>query len=330
MWFNQLMGFEEESPDQVRKNIAIEDKCLVSKINGQSYTFGQLEVAKLEDIRRRAEKLLKTSDQKIVVSEILADVKKLHTDPQNANAVFQAASQFNLLEMPQPYVTPESGVDGYEDDYTQGPACAIAAGAGTIFRNYFANVNGKIGQTSDHQIDCLEALGKALGNTNNELWKMQNGYAFATLTGLEKIHNTIEKIDEATYESLLGKLKIGIQWDTQVTISDCTHNVTQAYCSGLPIAYSNIPQNKWAQFAQLILNATYEATFYTGLLNYEKTGNPKIYLTLVGSGVFGNNINWIVDAIDRAISIFFHTPLEVSIVSYGRSNPNLQDLINKE
>lgn len=74
---------------------------------------------------------------------------------QNAGALFQVASQFNLLEMQSHHNTPESGVGIYGSDSTQGPACAIASGAGTIYRNYFVPVNGQIGQSKDNQIDCL-------------------------------------------------------------------------------------------------------------------------------------------------------------------------------
>ena len=34
-------------------------------------------------------------------------------------------------------MTPEDGVTRYKDDPTQGPACAIAASAATMYRNYF-------------------------------------------------------------------------------------------------------------------------------------------------------------------------------------------------
>jgi hypothetical protein len=36
--------------------------------------------------------------------------------------------------MVSPRVTPEDGVGIYDLDRTQGPACAVAAGAGTIYR----------------------------------------------------------------------------------------------------------------------------------------------------------------------------------------------------
>jgi hypothetical protein len=52
-------------------------------------------------------------------------MRRMHRLPENAGALFQVASQFNLLEMVSPSVTPEDGVTRYQDDHTQGPACAI-------------------------------------------------------------------------------------------------------------------------------------------------------------------------------------------------------------
>ena len=81
----------------------------------------------------------------------------------SAGALFQVASQFNLLEMTGPEVSPEDGITRYQHDRTQGPACAIAAGAATIYRNYFAPVGGGHGQTAKRQFDGLADLGEALG-----------------------------------------------------------------------------------------------------------------------------------------------------------------------
>ena len=69
------------------------------------------------------------------------------------------ASQFNVLEMISEHVTPEEGVTRYAWDRTQGPACAIAAGAATIYRNYFVPVGDGVGQTADRQIDALAGVG---------------------------------------------------------------------------------------------------------------------------------------------------------------------------
>ena len=55
---------------------------------------------------------------------VCGDVRQMNRQPANAGALFQVASQFNLLEMTGPAVTPEEGVTRYQGDPTQGPACA--------------------------------------------------------------------------------------------------------------------------------------------------------------------------------------------------------------
>jgi len=241
MWFETLTGFSEESPEQVRQNIVFDGDVLKSRINGKEYYCGLLEVLSLAELRDRANKLGGNSG-KLSVREVIADVQQLHLEKSNTGSLFQVASQFNLLEMISPNITPEHGVGGYEYDRTQGPACAIAAGAATIYRNYFVNINGALGQTANNQIDCLADIGAALGNSNNHLWEMKNGYALASLEGLIEINSKIESSTEAEIDELRKLLRIGIQWDTEVTLENSKHKVTQAYCSALPVAYSQHPR----------------------------------------------------------------------------------------
>jgi len=256
-------------------------------------------------------------------------VQDLHINEVNANSLFQVASQFNLLEMTSPNVTPEYGVGIYENDFTQGPACAVAAGAGTIYRNYFVKVNGQIGQSATNQIDCLKDIGAALGNQDNRLWEMRNGYALPSRSGLAEISNRLEALNEKEFDELRKLLRIGIQWHTQVTLNDCKHKVSQAYCSALPVAYSDRFSDLWTKFAQLVLEASYEATICSAILNWRKNGNNKLFLTLLGGGAFGNQIDWIVAAIQRALNIYKNVELDVAIVSYGSSKPYIQKLVNQ-
>jgi hypothetical protein len=82
--------------------------------------------------------------------------------------------------MTGPNLTPEDGVTRYQHGHTHGPACAIAAGAATIYRNYFVPVAGGIGQTAKRQLDGLGVVGEALSGTVGrpiaDLWHMRNGY----------------------------------------------------------------------------------------------------------------------------------------------------------
>jgi hypothetical protein len=325
MWFEKLTGFYEESPAQVRENLTVEDGVLKSLVNGEEYKCGLLETPSLGELRNRVFNS-KIPNRTISVKEVVSDVQTLHCDKSNSGSLFQVASQFNLLEMPSPQITPEQGVGDYENDHTQGPACAVAAGAGTIYRNYFADVNGKKGQSFDNQIDCLADLGKALGNSDNHLWEMKNGYAFASEFGLREIASKIRLMSEHEIDDLRKLLRIGVQWDTEVTISNSKHTVSQAYCSALPVAYSQLSAKLWVEFARIILEASYEATICAGILNYLNTGNNKLYLTLIGGGVFGNEMNWIIDALHRSLLLYKDVGLDVAIVS-RRTNSHIQELV---
>ena len=328
MWFETLTGFPEESPQQVRENITIDGKALKSRVNGKVLVCGQLETPSLAELRERVHS---TGHEvgKISVREVVANVQHLHTNESNAGSLFQVASQFNLLEMVSPNVTPERGVGIYENDRTQGPACAVAAGAGTIYRNYFATVNGQTGQSGRNQIDCLADIGAVLGNSESRLWEMRNGYALASHSGLVEISNRLRVSSESELDGLRQLLRIGIQWSTQVTLNDSKHTVSQAYCSALPVAYSHHSSNLWAEFARLVLEASYEATICTAILNSIRNGNNRLFLTLLGGGAFGNETDWIIRGIQRALNLYKHVDLDVAIVSYGSSKQYVQQLINQ-
>ncbi len=328
MWFKQLTGFEEESPENVRAKIEIKDDTLISRINSQKFTFGKLDIPTLEQLRKESYKI-DSYNSKIQVREIIADVKDLHNQQENANALFQVASQFNLLEMINPNITPELGIDRYEYDRTQGPICAIACGAGTIFRNYFIDINEQIGQTEKNQIDCLDLIGKELDNEELNLWTMKNGYALVSQNGLLTINKKLAQLNEMDRENLKGKLKTGIQWNTEVTISKTKHKVSQIYCSALPVAYSHIESFYWESFSRVILEALYESTLYAGMLNMENHNSNSVFLTLVGGGAFGNDEDWILESMQKAIRKFKNVPLDIKIVSYGTSNLNLKKCIEE-
>ena len=180
-------------------------------------------------------------------------VQSLIADPQNADAVFQAASQFNCLEMVGPGVSPRRGIAIYVDDPTQGPKCALACPAGTVYRNYLCGKH--FAGQGDVQIDCLADVGSVVGNTNECIWKMQNGYCLPTTpaamrelnqasspTAASFVHaGTVRdgaasarhvqtqltrratskwtqrlKNDPQLYQAAAAALRVGVHWDTSV------------------------------------------------------------------------------------------------------------------
>ena len=322
MWFETLTGFREAEVADVAAQFAVDGHRITSLANGRTMRCGRFETPSLGELRDRCRKATAGAGT-LTVHEVVAGVRELHADPANAGALFQVASQFNTLEMVSPSVTPDDGIDRYENDRTQGPACAVACGAGTIYRNYLAPVAGGIGQAHDRQVDCLADLGAALGV---EI-EMRNGYAFPTGAQLDDIRDRLSGAYDETRNALMAHLRIGMQWDTEVTVLDAGHTLTQAYCSALPVAYAEHATERWEPFARLVLDAAYEATLSAAVLNSQQTGNRTVYLTLLGGGVFGNQRSWIVRAIERAIALFARADLDVAIVSYGSTNPDLRGIV---
>jgi hypothetical protein len=320
-WFEKLTGFREEGYELTRSRLLVEDDELVSTLNPKRYGIGTLEVPTLAELRSRIEI---PTGQRNTVRCVIGEARSMHADPELEGALFQVASQFNLLEMTGPGVTPEDGVTRYSSDHTQGPACAVAAGAATIYRNYFARVGGESGQTRDRQIDGLasvgEALSRRLGRPVSELWKMRNGYALCTVDGLDAISRLLQESDEELRDGLRGELAIGVHRDVEVTdVREGSRRlVSQAFCSALPVAYGEGPSSMWEAFARLVLEAAYEATLLTAVERSCAGASNIVLLTRVGGGVFGNADEWIDEAIVRALSIVDGAGLDVRLVSYGQ------------
>ncbi len=353
-WFERLTGFPEADYAATRARLAVEGRELVSRVDGRRHGIGALELPSLAELRGRAADAGCTGGG-TRLRVVVGDVRAMHRDPVHAGATFQVASQFNLLEMTGPEVTPEHGVTRYASDPTQGPACAIAAGAATVYRNYFAPVGDGVGQTRDRQLDALADLGAALsaalGRPVASLWSMRNGYALCTRDGLAAIDAHLASLDEPGLDALRARLRIGAHRDVEVTDvgpedaaqaravhaglahagpAGVAHAglartdprgavrpvVSQAFCSALPVAYSGLPQGAWARFARLVLEAAYEATLLEAALNAHRGASRTVLLTRLGGGAFGNDDAWIDAAIVRAMACA-GGGLDVAIVSYG-------------
>lgn len=205
----------------------------------------------------------------------------------------------------------------------EGPACAIAAGAATIYRNYFAPVAGGVGQTRERQIDGLAdmgaALSGALGRPVGALWSLRNGYALGTSEGLAAIGDHLRSSSEGERDRLRALLRIGVHADVEVTDGGSADRprVSQAFGSALPVAYSRQAASLWAPFAQLVLEAAYEATLWAGVLNARRGASNIVLLTRLGGGAFGAADAWIDAAMTRALTLARDFALDVRLVSYG-------------
>ena len=255
--------------------------------------------------------------------------------------VFQAASQFNLLEMMNDNIQPENGISYYPDDNTQGPRVALTSPIGTFFRNYLIYQGAP--QTFESQFNTLSKLLNVFGfkevktapNKGEYLYK--NGYCF--------INPTPEQSNSAqTRQDLFDEyLTVGVQWDSPLLI-DYTKKLCQVYCSGLPFGHYASNYNLYLNkddyrarikpFAIGILKAAFKCTLQVAVNKLDTIQAGKritVYLTPVGGGAFNNPMEWIVEALINALIDFRQYPLDIEMVLYigGEIKP-AQELLDNQ
>ena len=348
-WFEDTFGFKEGTYEETQRTLMAMQTSSSDPSRKLRWTtapnetpievtFGSFVTPTVQELRDECTRLRKnhastdSEFKQISWRNVEGSVLDLLADPDNEGAVFQAASQFNCLEFVNQSAIPEIGITKYCNDLTQGPACAMVCGPGTAFRNYLVNMgNGDKGQREESQINTLQPIMDKLTECNNGSsthLHVKNGYA---LVG-EKEMRDLHKLIHSHQDELTGLLQVGIQRDTEVTYPILTGRlVTQVYCSAVPVSYSSASADAWQPLARLILRGSYEATLLEGvrqhLLKQQQSPNAtipptKVFLTLVGGGVFGNEMHWIYGAMEYAhrSATAYGVPLDIRIVHH-RNTP---------
>jgi len=329
-WFERIFGFEEGDWASTQAQFAMEGTTLTSRANGRSFDAGLFETPSVEALRAAAGP---ARGRPGVLHEAVGDVLELHAYPDNEDAMFQVASQLNCLEFADPRETPEDGVTAYADDPTQGPACALAAAAATVYRNYFAPVGDAVGQRAHQQLDNLaEAL--ALLGPPEAFATVRNGYAFSDPPRLEA---SAQALADVGREAFIAKMRIGVQTHAQVTFASrfvepaAPTFVNQAFCSALSVGYDRSPRDAWGPLATAVLDAAYEATLLAARVGVAAgTCSGRVWLTFLGGGAFGNEPSWIGSAIARAIRVAGDACLDIRIAHYKRVRQDIAQSIDRE
>ena len=325
VWFHDLFGFDESSTWGENVNhFQMDGDTLVCRTAPQfpRQFVGRFECPSVAELRGKLAAAQGAAPPSAGLSfahlAAPAGVGPLHYEPRNAGAVFQAASQFNCLEMMSPSVSPTAGVGIYINDKTQGPACALACPAATVYRNYLVQHEGNTGQ-HPVQIDNLKEVGVAVGNDDGRYWVMRNGYAMPV--GRDSLTELAARLrtEPNLVEQAEAALRVGVHWETSVA-PPLKHRVCQVYASALPCNYARgAPESDWEPFARLVLRAAYEATLAVGAVRSLEAGGARVkcFLTALGGGVFGNRYEWIRDAISDALDLYQGWPLDVVLVHFG-------------
>ena len=339
-WFSTLFGLVDDIQgefDQSWGKFTYDTQTGVLGLRDdpkKKWQAGKFEVVSLADLHKNTRNRtinLGWKGKQTTVRFVSGDVAIMHGDPEYAGACFQAASQFNCLEFESAALTPEQGVANWVFDPTQGPACAISCGAGTIVRHYFAHDDGTQPQRAARQINTLDDVIAALtarSGHGGDLVDVRNGYTNSDERRLAVLGRTLRDLDERERNGVKGLLKIGVQIGTQVTCSRKPNSdsrlwhivddgplVTQVYASALAVNYACCRSDEWEPLARLVLEAAYEATIYAAI-HHGPDKSPKVVLTALGGGVFGNKNEWIADAIVAALGKFSNAGLDVVINEY--------------
>ena len=106
--------------------------------------------------------------------------------------------------------------------------------------------------------------------------------------------------------------------------------MTQVYAAAPSCAYSGVKTRHWETICLLVLEAEYEATVWSAVLNRARGGARDVFLTFLGGGVFGNDMRWIARAIGRACAKAkkANADLNVVVTHYRTINKDVEAMVN--
>jgi hypothetical protein len=246
------------------------------------------------------------------------DVTALQALPENNGAVFQVASNLSCLESTG---TKQERISRYYLSRAQGQLCALSALPGTIDRMYV-----------QPSINLLK----------NFYWRGPVSYTEGYFPYLPDMDS---RFKDMSYEDILqasSTLCVGVQKNVCVTSGSRDYktrgfkavpvrlpnqSITQVFTAALD-PYNNRMLTHTIGFknlASILLHGAYKGTFDVA----REVGAKKLFLTLVGGGVFQNKYHWIAEAIRAACFDFpennYHEPLEVTLVLYHISPNDKQE-----
>ncbi len=198
----------------------------------------------------------------------------------------------------------------------QGEASAVSAMPGAIARTYLI-------EHTENGITYHGQLQKQIKFLKNvPAIKVENGYI-----QLHQMQSQGLKVD-------VDAICVGLQREVQVTggfgprkndllkpkdykavpVTNPDQKITQVFTATANLdGLSEEQKVEWHPLAQTLLDAAYQGTLYAAALSPKK----KVFLTLVGGGVFKNKLSWIIDAIKKALEpLMEQGGLDITLVIY--------------
>eukprot|EP01127_Copromyxa_protea_P013784 TRINITY_DN3733_c0_g1_i1.p1 TRINITY_DN3733_c0_g1~~TRINITY_DN3733_c0_g1_i1.p1 ORF type:complete len:1035 (+),score=186.62 TRINITY_DN3733_c0_g1_i1:133-3105(+) len=237
------------------------------------------------------------------------DVAYIQTLPENREALFQLASNFNGVEALTEAVPPNSAdfTTKYYYDKTQGPCASISGGGAAITRVHAAFYHPKKDPSTWNQTDKAQL--NFLQNLTSH-FPIKNGYV--VYDGNEPKFPKHKKGKSQKWQKLLMSYNVCYHSGVEVCLG---HRLPKEYetqkdpaqvIDQVCVAAVNMLQGNtgiknlgfdptWEKMS-FILHTAYQGTYISAIHENKK----KIFLTMVGGGVFGNNPAKIFETIVKA------------------------------
>lgn len=240
------------------------------------------------------------------------DIQALQAAPENKDALFQVASNFDCRENASSAGEGHHWISEYVDDMTQGPFAAISAAPGLFLRCY-----------SLRPINLLKNL---------PFLHLRKGYLVLD----QASDDVLEQAAALDYQQVMVGVhrNVGVAYgqlldaNQHLTCVNREQAVSQVYVSSLDFGTASgnalgkkIKKNgkvyeQVEALAKKLLLAAYEGTIKAAIA----FDNKKVFLTLVGCGVFNNKLTWVQEAIENCLEDIKKFGLDVTLVVYDANS----------
>jgi len=246
------------------------------------------------------------------------DVRSLQANPRNCGATFQVASNFNGLEYMSAAENRSMGVARYVRDRTQGPSASESCGPATLYRTYFVDGNEHHHHSRRYTHDET-AMSKEVNTLDHEkirhLLPVTNGYVTfrkpqdqMDLSILDSDAWKYVKIVRHDFAQVTYGLRhpVGGVGEVMDVCTDPNQIVNQIFNAGINwVDMSDYVQDRETQkkFALFLSKASMIRSILAAQENRKAlasvpsaVGRNRLFLNLVGCGVFRNDRKWLMEA----------------------------------
>lgn len=288
---------------------------------GRSYRAGRFTTRAIGDLEssvrqihtgRRETGAGRISFSALIGEHMLTDIGMLQAIA-GPGTLFQIASQFNCLEAPGPSIVP---VANYVHDNTQGPRASVSAFPGTFLRHYAAPAPDGTRFTQRGAAQ-LSLLGDVIPP---HVAAVHGGYLTSAMVR-----------DAAAFvralETGFAKTRVGVHDDVEVVfggnwggpVAADAPPIAQVFTSTMALGMYSGGDGAGAAFmdaCEWLLRAAYLGTLLAALELRKRT----VILTLIGGGVFGNDLRTIWNAITWSVErVAGYAPADLDIILNARS-----------